>query len=67
MRQAHSETGSLSTVDLKLSRKTTTTTTKKKKNYKEKNKTVCFKPSLPPGECVVLTCSYYFCCHEYQK
>lgn len=36
MRQAHSETGSLSTVDLKLSRKTTTTTTKKKKITKKK-------------------------------
>lgn len=37
--------------------KTTTTTTKKKKilKLKKKDKTVCFKPSLPPGEFVVFT------------
>lgn len=29
---------------------------------KKKDQTVCLKPSLPPGECVVFTCSYYFRC-----
>lgn len=29
--------------------------------------TVCFKPSLPPGEFFVFTCSYDFCCDKNQK
>jgi len=76
------ETGSLSTVDPELSRKTTTTTTtttkknqetkptkqnKTKQNKTKKDMTVCFKPSLPPGEFFVFTCSYDFCCYKNQK
>ena len=33
----------------------------------QKDKTICFKPSLPPGELVVFTCSYSVCCYENQK